>query len=183
MRALPRCVRALGAYGFMYRVCRPRFCDPRGSVCAFQSVLLLFRVSAHVNLHPGHQPACCNCNLAEWYCRACNISSSALSCKLARMASRVAHGLNHRFQQGTPSGSIDRAGVVVRGFDKYTQGPGSHWLPGMPRLTALPPSRPPALPHPLARGLSLVRSASRPPPSPALPPALAHSTRPRTPRA
>ena len=38
------------------------------------------------------------------------------------MASRVAHGLNHRFQQGTPSGSIDRAGVVVRGFDKSLVG-------------------------------------------------------------
>jgi len=46
------------------------------------------------------------------------------------MATRVAKGLNHRFQQGTPSGSVGKAGVVVRAFDRYTQGPALHWLPG-----------------------------------------------------
>ena len=90
---------------------------------------------------PDHQPA--TCNLTEWH-----LSRSVTRpwSSSAHMASRVAHGLNRRFQQGTPSGSIDRAGVVVRGFDKYTQGPGSHWLPGKPRPPALPPCRPAALP-------------------------------------
>ena len=82
---------------------------------------------------------------------------------LPLMATRIAHGLNQRFQQGTPSGSVGRAGVVVRAFDKFTRGPALHWLAGSSPCSL---SRPLTLAHSLTRPSSLSRAPPRPHPRP-----------------